>query len=96
MKIQDSIGRRMVPLIVDTIEADTSGITLVDKLNRVKKSGLMDPGEWNIYRKIRNDLARTYSEEDTLVDAINEPVAIIPRFEEIYQKNAVFLPRETE
>ncbi|MFI3157322.1 MAG: hypothetical protein QX199_14330 [Methylococcaceae bacterium] len=87
MKIQDGIGRRLIPLIVDAIEADTSEMTFIDKLNRLEKFGLMEPGEWNIYRKIRNDLTHTYPEEkEALLEAINEAVAIIPRLEETYQK----------
>lgn len=87
MKIQDGIGRRLIPLIVEAIEADTSEMTFIDKLNRLEKFGLIEPGEWNIYRKIRNDLTHTYPEEkEALLEAINEAVAIIPRLEQTYQK----------
>ena len=87
MKIQDGIGRRLIPLIVEAIEADTSEMTFIDKLNRLEKFGLMEPGEWNIYRKIRNDLTHTYPEEkQALVETINEAVAIVQRLEETYLK----------
>ncbi len=87
MKIQDGIGRRLIPLIVEAIEADTSEMTFIDKLNRLEKFGLMGSGEWNIYRKIRNDLTHTYPEEkEALFEAINAAVAIIPGLEETYQK----------
>lgn len=87
MKIQDGIGRRLIPLIVEAIEADTSELTFIDKLHRLEKFGLMESGEWNIYRKIRNDLTHTYPEEQVaLVEAINEAVAIIQRLEETYRK----------
>ncbi len=59
MKIQDGMGRRLIPLIVEVMEADTSEMTFLDKLNRIEKIGLIGPGEWNTYRKIRNDLAHT-------------------------------------
>ena len=86
-KIQDGIGRRLIPLIIEAIEADTSEMTFIDKLNRLEKFGLMEPGEWNIYRKIRNDLTHSYPEEkETLLEAINEAVAIVQRLDETYQK----------
>jgi len=95
MKIQDGIGRRLIPLIVEAIEADTSEMTFIDKLNRLEKFGLMEPGEWNIYRKIRNDLMHTYPEEkEALLEAINEAVAIIPRLEQTYQKIRRFCQRK--
>ncbi|EGW20086.1 hypothetical protein [Methylobacter tundripaludum] len=44
MKIQEGIGRRSIPLIVETIDAETSEMTFIDKLNKQEKSGLMDSG----------------------------------------------------
>jgi hypothetical protein len=86
-KIQDGMGRRLIPLIIEVLEADTSEMTFIDKLNRLEKFGLIEPGEWNIYRKIRNDLTHSYPEEkEALLEAINEAVAIIQRLEETYQK----------
>jgi len=91
MKIQDSIGRRLIPLIVEAIEADTSEMTFIDKLNKLEKFGLMEAGEWNIYRKIRNDLTHTYPEEkEALLEAINAAAAIIPTLEQTYQKMRCF------
>lgn len=87
MKIQDGMGRRLIPLIVEMIEADTSEMTFIDKLNRLEKFGLIEPGEWNIYRKIRNDLAHTYPEEkEELADAINGATAILQKLEATFLK----------
>lgn len=91
MKIQDGIGRRLIPLMVDVIEPDTSEMTFIDKLNKLEKFGLLEPGEWNGYRKIRNDVTHTYPEEkDALVDAINEAIAVIGRLETTYLKMQSF------
>ena len=87
MKIQDGMGRRLIPLIVEMMEADTSEMTFLDKLNRLEKFGLIAPGEWNAYRKIRNDLAHTYPEEkEDLADAINEAAAIVGKLEATFLK----------
>jgi hypothetical protein len=87
VKIQDGIERRLIPSIVEAIEADTSEMTFIDKLNRLEKFNLIEAGEWNVYRKIRNDLTHTYPEEkEALLEAINESVAIIPKLEQTYQK----------
>ena len=87
MKIRDGMGRRLIPLIAEAIEADTSEMTFIDKLNRLEKFGLIGPGEWNIYRKIWNDLAHTYPEEkEELGDAINEATAIIRKLEATFLK----------
>jgi hypothetical protein len=90
-KIQDGIGRRLMPLIVDMLEADTSEMTFIDKLNRLEKLGLLAPGEWNGYRKIRNDLTHTYPEEiEDLVDAINQATVTIGQLEATYIKMRSF------
>ena len=95
MKIQDGMGRRLIPLIVEMIEADTSEMTFIDKLNRLEKFGLIEPGEWNSYRKIRNDLAHTYPEEkEELVDAINEAAVIIQKLEASFLKMRHFCQKK--
>ena len=95
MKIQGGMGRRLIPLIVEMIEADTSEMTFIDKLNRLGKFGLIEPGEWNSYRKIRNDLAHTYPEEkEELVDAINEAAAIIQKLEASFLKMRHFYQKK--
>lgn len=87
MKIQDGMGRRLIPLIVEMMEADTSDMTFIDKLNRLEKFGLIESGEWNRYRKIRNDLAHTYPEEaEELVAAINEAALVVQELEAIFLK----------
>ncbi len=84
-KIQDGIGRRLIPLMVEAIEPDTSEMTFIDKLNKLQKFGLLEPGEWNVYRKIRNDVTHTYPEEKAaLVDAINEAIAVFGKLEATY------------
>jgi len=91
MKIQDGMGRRLIPLIVGVMEADTSEMTFLDKLNRIEKIGLIGPDEWNAYRKIRNDLAHTYPEEkEELADAINEAAAVVQKLETVFQKMRLF------
>ena len=86
-KIQDGMGRRLIPLIVDMIEADSSEMTFIDKLNRLEKFGLITPGEWHIYRKIRNDLARTYPEaREDLVEAINAAMEATQQLETTFLK----------
>jgi hypothetical protein len=91
MKIQDGIGRRLIQMIVEALEADASQMTFIDKLNKLEKFGLMDSAEWNIYRKIRNDLTHTYPEEqEDLFETINAAVAIIPSLEETYLKMRQF------
>ena len=91
MKIQDGMGRRLIPLIVEMIEADTSEMTFIDKLNRLEKFELIAPGEWNIYRKIRNDLAHTYPEEkEELADAINAAMVATQQLEATFLKMSRF------
>jgi hypothetical protein len=97
MKIQDGMGRRLIPLIVEMMEADTSEMTFIDKLNRLEKFGLIEPGEWNIYRKIRNDLAHSYPEEkEELADAINGATEIIQKLEATFLKMRRFCQEKLE
>lgn len=91
MKTKDGIGRRLIPLIVEVIESDTAEMTFIDKLNRLEKFGLIECDEWNLYRKLRNDLTHTYPEEkEELVAAINEAINVVPKLETTYRKMKSF------
>ena len=72
IKIQDSIGRRLIPLIIEYTESNTDQLSFIDKLNILEKYGVIEAKTWQLYRELRNNLTHTYPEErEDIVESIN-------------------------
>lgn len=75
-KLQDTLGDKVLRLIVSFYVEDVDNIPFKDMLNRLEKIGyLYDANEWMILRKIRNNISHQYDDEpDEMSKAINEIV----------------------
>lgn len=82
-KLQDAIGARLYPALLDYLQEPYETRPMLDKLNRLEKLGyLQSIEEWNTLRAIRNHFAHDYPEDDELKAAyLNEAVAAVPKFE---------------
>lgn len=72
VKIQDSIGRRLIPYIVEYNFDTIDGLTFKDMLNKLEKMGILDSKDWNLFRILRNDITHVYPDDDKLIDTLNE------------------------
>ena len=73
-KLQDLIGGRIFPLILEIIEEDTPKQTYLDRLNKLEQLHFLDNAyTWRTWRDLRNDLTHNYATNDAtkLVDDIN-------------------------
>jgi len=72
VKIQDSIGRRFIPYVVEYNFDTTDGLTFRDMLNKLEKLSIIDSQTWNQFRILRNDITHVYPDDDKLIDTLNE------------------------
>ncbi len=82
VKIQDSIGRRFIPYVVEYNFDTIDGLTFRDMLNKLEKLDILSSQEWNQFRILRNDITHVYPDDDKLVDTLNE---IYNKKDELYK-----------
>jgi hypothetical protein len=60
-KLQDTIGARLFPQILEALAEPVTDKAFIDILNRLEKLGILDSAfSWVQLRKIRNDIAHEY------------------------------------
>lgn len=75
-KLQDTLGRKIVPLILRLINEDQSSFTHLDRLNKLEKMGLIeDVNFWIKIRELRNSIAHDYPNDIHLVENMNACVS---------------------
>lgn len=71
-KLQDTMGSRLFPLLLDSLAEPVADLSFIDTLNRLERLGIIDSARrWIQLRKIRNDVTHEY------------PASIIERIEGI-------------
>jgi len=71
-KLQDTIGEKIFPSILELSGEKVKKMTFIDRLNRLEELELLYKNEWMSLRKDRNEIAHEYSfNQDELVDSIN-------------------------
>jgi len=65
-KLQDIIGSKIFPLILNLLEEDA--VAFIDKLNKLEKLGYIEDANWWIeLREIRNKIAHYYPDDHDLI-----------------------------
>ncbi len=71
-KLQDTLGEKIFPAILELVGEEPKKLTFIDKLNRFEELGLLYKDEWMYLRRVRNEIAHEYSfNQDEVVDSIN-------------------------
>jgi hypothetical protein len=71
-KLQDTMGDKIFPAILELSGEDVKKMTFIDRLNRLEELELLYKNEWMSLRKDRNEIAHEYSfNQDEVVDSIN-------------------------
>lgn len=75
-KLQDTMGARLFPALLDYLQEPFEDRPMLDKLHRLEKLGyLHQVDEWQLLRAIRNRFAHDYPDDDALKAAyLNEAV----------------------
>ena len=66
-KLQDVLGTRLFPALLDALQEPYEDRPMLDKLNRLEKLGLLESTEaWEKLRALRNHFAHEYPDEPAL------------------------------
>lgn len=69
-KLQDAIGTRLLPAILQLVQEWHDNEPFLDKLNRAEKLGILPSVEqWQLLRELRNQTAHEYPDQPELVRA---------------------------
>ncbi|MGE3104325.1 MAG: hypothetical protein AB7K14_03650 [Lysobacterales bacterium] len=81
MKLQDTVGERLIPQTLATLREPFEDWSMRDRLNRLEKLGYLDVDDWLSWREVRNQLAHEYPDQPeirfaTLIAAIDAAKAL--------------------
>jgi len=63
-KLQDAMGAKLLPAVLDLTQEQGVTNTFVDKLNRLEKIGAIDSARrWQRFREMRNQFAHDYPDD---------------------------------
>ncbi len=66
-KLQDAMGAKLFPQVLDLVGEQGALNTFIDKLNRLEKIGAIDnAAQWPLFREMRNAFAQDYPEDSEL------------------------------
>ena len=70
-KLQDAMGARLLPALLELIQEPGPLDTFIDKLNRLEKVGAIRAAEqWRSFREMRNQFAHDYPEDPAIQAAL--------------------------
>jgi hypothetical protein len=85
-KLQDTMGEKVFPTILELNGEDVKRLTFIDRLNRLEELELLYKNEWMSLRKERNEIAHEYTfNKEEVVDGINLIYMRVNKLLEIYQ-----------
>ncbi|MBI9098168.1 MAG: hypothetical protein JEY91_06805 [Spirochaetaceae bacterium] len=71
-KLQDSMGEKIFPSLLELLGETVKNKSYIDKLNRLEELNLVDRIEWMSLRKDRNEIAHEYSfNKSEVVESLN-------------------------
>lgn len=79
-KLQDTLGARVFPALLEHLQEPYEDRPMIDKLHRLEKLGYLPKlDDWQALRVIRNRFAHDYPEDDALKAAyLNEAISAVP------------------
>ncbi len=60
-KLQDTMGDKLFPAILELMEEEVKSKPFIDRLNRLEELELISKNDWLALRKERNEIAHEYS-----------------------------------
>ncbi len=93
-KLQDAMGARLMPAVLEYLQEPYADRPMLDKLHRLERLGyLPSVDQWGLLRVIRNRFAHDYPQDDALKAAyLNEAVQAVPRLEAILHRIQPLVP----
>jgi phytoene dehydrogenase-like protein len=94
-KLQDTLGTRFYPALLDHLQEPSSTQTMIDKLNRLEQLGFLgSASDWSVLRAIRNQFAHDYPQDELLKAAyLNEAIASVALFRGAMERAHLFMAK---
>ena len=91
-KLQDAMGAKLFPAVLELTKEPGELLTFVDKLNRLEKIGAIESVEqWLLLREMRNQLSHDYPDDPEIQAAIlNKAFELAKNLLSIFNKVKVF------
>ncbi|WP_299734782.1 TM1812 family CRISPR-associated protein [uncultured Endozoicomonas sp.] len=91
-KLQDAMGAKLFPQLLELVKEQGSLNTFIDKLNRLEKIGVIESAEqWLMLRELRNAFAHDYPEDSEVNAAtLNRAMPLAEQLLETYEGVKVF------
>jgi hypothetical protein len=92
-KLQDSIGAKLFPLILELTGEQPQTDTFIDKVNRLEKIGALSSSAlWMELRQARNHLAQEYPDQPAIAaQYLNRAFELAHQLLMIYQQLKIFI-----
>ena len=72
-KLQDTLGRKIIPIMLSLLNEDRPTFTFMDRLLKIEKMGLIKSAQdWILLRELRNSIAHDYPDETDRCEALNK------------------------
>jgi hypothetical protein len=90
-RLQDAIGARLLPAVLNVLQEPFEDRPMIDKLNRLEKLGFLESGEqWQRLRAIRNRFSHDYPDDPDknaallhlAIQSVDDVMAILQRIEQ--------------
>ncbi len=91
-KLQDAMGAKLFPQILELVSEQGTLVAFIDKLNRLEKIGAVDSADqWLLLREMRNAFAHDYPEDSELNAAtLNRAMPMAEELLSVYDKVKAF------
>ena len=94
-KLQDSVGKKLFPTILEASQEDIKGLTFIDRINRLDELNIVSWAEWKPIRDKRNDIAHEYpTTPQVTIDALNAAYSCIPELYRITKRAIEFVHKQ--
>lgn len=87
-KLQDKMGDKLFPAILQLLQEYKTNMPLIDVLNKLERLELINStDEWIDFRKLRNNLTHDYPDnENEIIEAVNLAIDVYYKMIDIYKK----------
>jgi hypothetical protein len=87
-KLQDAIGMRLLPALLQLLQEWQDNEAFLDKLNRAEKLGLLASAEqWLFLRELRNQTTHEYPDNpEIVINNLRRLVNHVPKLIEVHEK----------
>jgi hypothetical protein len=84
-KLQDYIGSKLMDLVLDYMQEQSKGLSMLDKLNKLEQLGVIESADlWKIIRNTRNHVTHEYPDNLNLTsEYLNQLVELTPKLLDI-------------